>query len=42
MLYALEGRGLVKGTWETVASGRRRRCYRLTAAGKKQLQPLRR
>ena len=42
MLYALEGRGLVKGTWETVASGRRRRRYRLTAAGKKQLQPLKR
>lgn len=40
MLYSLETRGLVKGTWETVASGRRRRCYRLTAAGKKHLEPL--
>jgi len=42
MLYSLEERGLVKGSWEIAASGRRRRRYSLTSAGKKQLQPLRR
>ena len=41
LLYSLEKRGLVKGLWETAPSGRRRRCYSLTSAGKKQLQPLR-
>ncbi len=42
LLYELESRGWVKGNWETTASGRRRRYYRLTAAGKKKLAPLRR
>ena len=41
-LYRLEKRGWLKANWETAASGRRRRLYRLTAAGKKQLAPLRR
>lgn len=42
MLYAMEKRGWVKGTWEVASSGRRRRCYRLTPAGRKRLAPLRR
>jgi transcriptional regulator len=41
MLYRLERQGFIKGQWETVSNGRRRRCYRLTAEGKKRLQPLR-
>ena len=41
MLYRLEKQRLIHGLWETSASGRRRRCYRLTAAGKKKLVPLR-
>ncbi len=41
MLYRLEARGWVAGKWETLASGRRRRCYRLTEAGRKRLAPLR-
>jgi len=40
MLYRLENRGLVAGSWETTKAGRKRRLYRLTSAGKKQLQPL--
>ena len=40
MLYRLEKRGWVKGSWEAKASGRRRRFYRLTAAGAKQLAAL--
>lgn len=40
-LYRLEKRGWVKASWETIPNGRRRRCYRLTAAGKKALVPLR-
>jgi DNA-binding PadR family transcriptional regulator len=31
----------VRGTWQLSAHGRRRRCYRLTPAGKKKLSPLR-
>src|ERR1700740_1849347 len=42
LLYRMEGRAWVRGTWETSRSGRRRRCYRLTAAGKKRLAPMRR
>ena len=42
MLYGMEKRGWVKGTWEIASSGRRRRCYRLTPAGRKRLTPLRR
>jgi transcriptional regulator len=41
LLYRLEKRGWLKGTWEVSANGRKRRCYRITAAGKKQLTPLR-
>lgn len=41
MLYRLEKRGWIKGTWETAPGGRRRRCYVLTSAGRKQLKPLR-
>jgi DNA-binding PadR family transcriptional regulator len=41
MLYRLERQGLIKGQWETVPNGRRRRCYQLTPEGKKRLQPLR-
>lgn len=41
MLYRLEKQKLLQASWETAANGRRRRCYRLTAAGKKKLMPLR-
>jgi PadR family transcriptional regulator, regulatory protein PadR len=41
MLYEMENRGWVKGSWEIAASGRKRRCYRLTPSGKKRLAPLR-
>lgn len=41
MLYRMEKQKLVQGSWETSRSGRRRRCYRLTAAGRKKLAPLR-
>ncbi len=36
-LYALERRGLVAGSWGTASNGRRRRCYRLTRAGRRKL-----
>ena len=42
LLYRLEKRGWVRGAWETSDTGRRRRCYRLTAEGKKKLAPIRR
>jgi DNA-binding PadR family transcriptional regulator len=42
LLYRLESRGWLSAAWQTTASGRRRRCYRLTATGKKHLAPLRR
>ena len=42
MLYRMEQQGWIRGSWETSANGRRRRCYRLTPAGKKKLTPLRR
>jgi PadR family transcriptional regulator PadR len=41
MLYDLEKRGRIKGRWEANAAGRDRRYYSLTAAGKKELEPLR-
>jgi PadR family transcriptional regulator PadR len=41
MLYRLERQGFIKGQWETIANGRRRRCYQLTSDGKKRLLPLR-
>lgn len=37
ILYRLETRRLVQGSWERKGEGRRRRVYRLTAAGKKVL-----
>src|ERR1700740_1355341 len=42
MLYRMEQQRWIRGSWETSANGRRRRCYRLTPAGKKKLSPLRR
>jgi PadR family transcriptional regulator PadR len=42
MLYVMEKRGWVKGNWESTSAGRKRRYYRLTAAGSRQLAPLRR
>ncbi|HXM95926.1 MAG TPA: helix-turn-helix transcriptional regulator [Candidatus Dormibacteraeota bacterium] len=41
LLYRMEKRGWVRGTWQISQNGRRRRSYRLTAAGEKQLSPLR-
>jgi DNA-binding PadR family transcriptional regulator len=41
MLYRMEQRGWIRGAWEIGPSGRRKRCYRLTPAGKKKLLPLR-
>jgi len=41
MLYRMEQSGWIRGAWETSSNGRRRRCYRLTAAGKKKLSPIR-
>jgi PadR family transcriptional regulator PadR len=41
MLYRMEQRGWIRGNWETSQQGRRRRCYRLTPAGKTRLSPLR-
>lgn len=37
LLYRMERRGLVKGQWVEKAGQRRRRYYRLTAAGRKVL-----
>ena len=37
LLYRLEDRGWIAGRWVEKAGQRRRRCYRLTAAGKKVL-----
>ena len=41
MLYRLERKAWVKAEWQTLTNGRRRRCYRLTSLGRKQLAPLR-
>lgn len=40
MLYRMEKQRWIRGTWETGENGRRRRCYRLTPAGRKKLVPL--
>lgn len=40
MLYRMESRGWIKGAWETRQGGRRRRFYRLTPSGGKQLASL--
>jgi PadR family transcriptional regulator, regulatory protein PadR len=42
MLYRLERKGLVEGRWVEKAGERRRRYYRLTAAGRKELSAQRR
>jgi PadR family transcriptional regulator, regulatory protein PadR len=42
MLYRMEKQGWIRGAWETGSNGRRKRCYRLTPAGRKKLSPLRR
>ncbi len=42
LLYRMENKGWMRGTWQVSAHGRRRRCYRLTPTGKKKLSPLRR
>lgn len=36
-LYGLERRGLVRGAWGVAKNGRKRRCYRLTSAGRRVL-----
>ena len=41
LLYRLEKIGWIRGARQTSGSGRRRRCYRLTPAGKKKLAPIR-
>lgn len=41
LLYRMEKRGWVRGDWQTLPSGRERRCYELTVKGKKQLAPMR-
>ena len=41
LLYRMEQRSWIRGTWETSRSGRPRRVYRLTPSGKKRLSPLR-
>jgi PadR family transcriptional regulator, regulatory protein PadR len=41
LLYRMEKRGWVRGEWQIGETGRRRRRYRLTSAGKKKLAPLR-
>ncbi|MBI3477052.1 MAG: PadR family transcriptional regulator [Acidobacteria bacterium] len=41
MLYRFERKAWVKAEWQTLPNGRRRRCYRLTPAGRKQIEPLR-
>jgi DNA-binding PadR family transcriptional regulator len=38
VLHRLELRGLVSSDWRTAASGRRRRSYAITAAGRAELQ----
>ena len=40
LLYRLEARGLIEGKWVEKASQRRRRYYRLTETGHKQLDTL--
>lgn len=37
MLYNLEAKGFIEGVWREADSGRDRKYYRLTAAGKKKL-----
>lgn len=41
LLYRMEKQGWVRGDWQTLPSGRERRCYELTPKGKKQIAPMR-
>jgi PadR family transcriptional regulator PadR len=41
LLYEMEKHGWVQGHWQANQSGRDRRYYRLTPAGRRQLAPLR-
>jgi PadR family transcriptional regulator len=41
LLYRMEKRGWVAAAWQESDAGRRRRCYKLTREGRKQLVPLR-
>jgi transcriptional regulator len=41
LLYRMEKQGWVVASWQESDAGRRRRCYKLTREGKKQLIPLR-
>ena len=41
LLYRMEQRRWLKAAWETGENGKRRRCYQLTAKGRKMLGPLR-
>lgn len=41
LLYRLEARGWLRATWGETPAGRERRSYRITAAGRKKLAPLR-
>jgi transcriptional regulator len=41
LLYRMEKEGWVSAEWQDSDTGRRRRCYKLTREGKKQLAPLR-
>jgi len=41
LLYRMESRGWLRASWGETSAGRARRYYRLTAAGRKKLAPLR-
>ena len=41
LLYRMESRGCLRASWSETPTGRARRYYRLTAAGRKKLAPLR-
>ena len=41
LLYRMESRGWLRGSWETSVSGRRRRCYQLQPRGEKMIASLR-
>lgn len=41
LLYRMESRGWLRASWGETPGGRARRYYRLTAAGRKKLVPLR-
>jgi len=41
LLYRMESRGWLRATWGETPAGRARRYYRITAAGRKKVAPLR-